>query len=154
MLTTLLLVGVSMNLTSCKEDELTDEEKQQQAEQELAVAQEWWDVVSQLTDAQELPKDWQKATFEPTIGKALESDPYTRVVSTNDLSPAAQRFAYLTGAPVDETTADYTWSHKDAGSLTYHAGSSAGTYLAQVDVNLKQMPKLKKILYQTPDQMG
>ena len=99
-------------------------------------------------------RDWQKATFEPTIGKASENDPYTRVIATNDLATAARRFAYLTGAAVNETTSDYTWSHKQAGSLTYHAGSPAGTYLAQVDVDLKQMPRLKKILYQTPDQMG
>ena len=154
LLMALLTVGLVMNLTSCKEDELTEEEKQQQAAQALEEAQEWWDVVSQLTDVQTLPDDWQKATFEPTIGKASENDPYTRVVATNDLSTAAQRFAYLTGAAVNETTSDYTWSHKQAGSLTYHAGSPAGTYLAQVDVDLKQMPRLKKILYQTPDQMG
>ena len=150
----LLVVGIGMSFASCKEEELTEEEKQQKAEKEMAAAQEWWDVVSQLTDVQEFPDEWQKATFEPAIGKASESDPYTRVISTNDLATAAQRFAYLTGAPVDETTADYTWSHKDAGSLTYHAGSTAGTCLAQVDVNLKQMPRLKKILYQTPEQMG
>ena len=154
LLVALLTVGLGMNFTSCKDDELTEEEKQQQAEQARAEAQEWWDVVSQLTDVQTLPDDWQKATFEPTVGTASENDPYTRVVATNNLSTAAQRFAYLTGAAVDETTADYTWSHKQAGSLTYHAGSTAGTYLAQVDVDLKQMPRLKKILYQTPEQIG
>ena len=154
MLTALLVVGLGMNLTSCKEDELTEEEKQQQAEQAQAEALEWWDVVSQLTDAQAMPDDWKTATFEPVIGTVSESDPYTRVIATNDLATAAQRFAYLTGKSLDETTAECTWSHKDAGSLTYHAGSASGTYLAQVDVNLKQMPKLKKILYQTPEQMG
>ena len=154
LLMALLAVGLGMNLTSCKEDEQTEEEKQQQAEQALAEAQEWWDVVSQLTDVEDFPADWQTATFEPAVGKASENDPYTRVIATNDLATAAQRFAYLTGAAIDETTADYTWKHKNAGSLTYHAGSPAGTYLAQVDVDLKQMPRLKKILYQTPDQMG
>ena len=154
MLMAVLAVGLGMNLTSCKEDELTEEEKQQQAQQAMTEALEWWDVVSQLTDEQTLPDDWQKATFEPAVGTASENDPYTRIVATNDLSTAAQRFAYLTGAAVDETTSDYTWSHKQAGSLTYHAGSTAGTYLAQVDVDLKQMPRLKKILYQTPEQMG
>jgi len=116
LLMALLTVGLVMNLTSCKEDELTEEEKQQQAAQALEEAQEWWDVVSQLTDVQTLPDDWQKATFEPTIGKASENDPYTRVVATNDLSTAAQRFAYLTGAAVNETTSDYTWSHRPARS--------------------------------------
>ena len=154
LLMALLTMGLGMNLTSCKEDELTEEEKQQQAEQALAEAQEWWDVVSQLTDVEDFPADWQTATFEPAVGKASENDPYTRVIATNDLATAAQRFAYLTGAAIDETTADYTWKHKNAGSLTYHAGSPAGTYLAQVDVDLKQMPRLKKILYQTPEQMG
>ena len=153
LLMALLAVGLGMNLTSCKEDEQTEEE-QQQAQQAMTEALEWWDVVSQLTDEQTLPDDWQKATFEPAVGTASENDPYTRIVATNDLATAAQRFAYLTGAAVDETTADYTWSHKQAGSLTYHAGSPTGTCLAQVDVDLKQMPRLKKILYQTPEQMG
>ena len=44
MLMALLTVGLVMNLTSCKEDELTEEEKQQQAAQALEEAQEWWDV--------------------------------------------------------------------------------------------------------------
>ena len=154
LLMAVLAVGLGMNLTSCKEDEQTEEELQQQAQQAMTEALEWWDVVSQLTDEQTLPDDWQKGTFEPAVGTASENDPYTRIIATNDLATAAQRFAYLTGAAVDETTADYTWSHKQAGSLTYHAGSTAGTYLAQVDVDLKQMPRLKKILYQTPEQMG
>ena len=154
MLMALLTVGFSMPFVSCNDDELSEEEKNQQTEKAIEEAQEWWDVVSQLTDVQAFPDDWQTATFDPSIGMASEDDPYTRVIATNDLSTAAQRFSYLTGCPVDENTKNYTWTHKKAGSLTYHAGSPEGTYLAQVDVNLKQMPKLKKILYQTPDQMG
>ena len=95
-------------------------------------------------------------TFEPTIGKAVEGDPYTRVVSTNDVDAAAARFAELAGNPAgfSEVMSAYSYSVEGMGKLTYKRGSETEPYLAQVDVDLKQVPHLKKILYQTPSQQG
>ena len=154
LLVALLGLATVLSLQACTDSEEPDDS--QTPEEQRAQAQGWWDVVSQLTDAQPLPDDdVATATFEPTIGEASETDPYTRIVPTNDLATAAQRFADLVGAStIDEHTAIYTWTYEGAGTLSYQSGSEEDTYLAQVDVALKQMPTLKRILYMTPEQIG
>ena len=115
-----------------------------------------WRLISMLTDEGTAPSGWQDKTFEPTIGKAVDGDPYTRVVSTNDVDAAAARFAELADNPAgfSEVMSAYSYSVEGIGKLTYKRGSETEPYLAQVDVDLKQVPHLKKILYQTPAQQG
>ena len=115
-----------------------------------------WRLISMLTDEGTAPSGWQDKTFEPTIGKAVDGDPYTRVVSTNDVDAAAARFAELADNPAgfSEVMSGYSYSVEGMGKLTYKRGSETESYLAQVDVDLKQVPHLKKILYQTPAQQG
>ena len=115
-----------------------------------------WRLISMLTDEGTAPSGWQDKTFEPTIGKAVDGDPYTRVVSTNDVEAAAARFAELADNPAgfSEVMSAYSYSVEGMGKLTYKRGSETESYLAQVDVDLKQVPHLKKILYQTPAQQG
>ena len=115
-----------------------------------------WRLISMLTDEGTAPSGWQDKTFEPTIGKAVDGDPYTRVVSTNDVDAAAARFAELADNPAgfSEVMSAYSYSVEGIGKLTYKRGSETESYLAQVDVDLKQVPHLKKILYQTPAQQG
>ena len=115
-----------------------------------------WRLISILTDEGTAPSGWQDKTFEPTIGKAVDGDPYTRVVSTNDVNAAAARFAELADNPAgfSEVMSGYSYSVEGIGKLTYKRGSETEPYLAQVDVDLKQVPHLKKILYQTPAQQG
>ena len=115
-----------------------------------------WRLISILTDEGTAPSGWQDKTFEPTIGKAVDGDPYTRVVSTNDVNAAAARFAELADNPAgfSEVMSGYSYSVEGMGKLTYKRGSETEPYLAQVDVDLKQVPHLKKSLYQTPAQQG
>ncbi|MBQ2173992.1 MAG: hypothetical protein II453_02605, partial [Alphaproteobacteria bacterium] len=107
-----------------------------------------WRLISMLTDEGTAPSGWQDKTFEPTIGKAVDGDPYTRVVSTNDVDAAAARFAELADNPAgfSEVMSAYSYSVEGMGKLTYKRGSETEPYLAQVDVDLKQVPHLKKIL--------
>lgn len=67
---------------------------------------------------------------------------YTRIVATNTMESAATRFAELAGNPpgFSENTSDYNYSIEGIGKLSYQRGSENGQYLAQVTVDLKQVP--------------
>ena len=160
MMTVALMVGLSLSGIACSDSNKDengsggnngDEPQIENEQEELG-----WRLISQLTDEGTAPAGWMDKTFEPTIGKAVEGDPYTRVVSTNDVDAAAARFAELAGNPAgfSEVMSGYSYSVEGMGKLTYKRGSETEPYLAQVDVDLKQVPHLKKILYQTPAQQG
>jgi len=159
MLMALLTVGLGMNLASCKEDEMSEEEKEWQKSDPYGKGSEealdFWTVISQLTDLQTLPNDWKTATFEPTIGTASETDPYTRIVVVQDVAEAIAAYSCLIG--LAESLPDYTsgnnYSNNRVGTLNY-ARSRDGQSVATVEVNIKQLPKLKKIVYMTPEQIG
>ena len=120
------------------------QEQQAQAEQQ-AKAEKFWAVVSHLVDVDDYTDDYADMTFEPVYG--LEgSEAGTRYVYTNDLATAAARFADLVEQEgIDETTEKYTYDDPDVGKLVYTKGS--GRFLATVDVSIKQIPSLKKIVY-------
>ena len=154
-----MMMGLGMGVASCSDSD-KNENKQGGGEDEPQVVNEQeelgWTLISQLTDEATAPAGWMDKTFEPTIGKAVDGDPYTRVVATNDVETAAARFAELAGNPAgfSEIMTGYSYSLEGVGKLTYKRGSATEPYLAQVDVDLKQVPHLKRILYQTPEQQG
>ena len=160
-LSAIFMMGLGMGFASCSDDNKNmsdnpgsgdDNKTEAQYEQEV----QGWTLITQLTDEGKAPDGWENKTFEPTIGSAAEGDPYTRIVATNTMESAATRFAELVGNPqgFSENTSDYNYSIEGIGKLSYQRGSENGQYLAQVTVDLKQVPHLKKILYQTPEQSG
>ena len=152
MLTAALMGGLSLAAISCSDDKLSEEEKQQQAEEQaeqgLDDAAEFWNVVGQLTDDPMPDEGWQTATYAPSIGEPDGANTAVRIVATNDAETAA-RFAQLTGADIDESTTDYTYQNEHVGTLRYHR--TGGQSLAVVDVDIKQMPGLSQIVYQAPE---
>ena len=148
-----LMGGLSLAAVSCSDDELSEEEKQQQAEEQaeqgLNDAAEFWNVVGQLTDDPMPDEGWQTATYAPSIGEPDGANTAVRIVATNDAETAAARFAMLTGADIDESTTDYTYQNEHVGTLRYHR--TGGQSLAVVDVDIKQMPGLSQIVYQAPE---
>ena len=140
-----LVCGLSLSVTSCKDDDnnLSEEEKAQEQEEKTS---KFWDVVGQLVSSDDYTPDYQDKTFEPTIGYAESEGSLTRIVDTNDMATAARRFADLVDANIDENTSSYTYSDPEVGTLTYTRGGTAEEW-ASVDVNIKQVPKLRKIIY-------
>ena len=147
MLLAALVFGLGMSVTSCKDNEndgKTEEQKQEEAQQK---ATKFWDVVAQLVSVDDVTDDYAGKTFEPTYGIADSSDPLTRIVNTNDMKTAAQRFANLVGVTgIDENTPSYTWNDPDVGTMTYTRGGTAAEW-ATVDVDIKAVPHLQKIIY-------
>ena len=152
-----LTCGLSMSVTSCKDDknEPSEEEKQQQAEEQadkdMADAATFWSVVGQLTDTP-MPDDWKNATYEPAIGQPDGTNTAVRIISAADEESAAERFANLVGANITAETQTYTYQNDLVGTLTYH--KTGGTSLATVDVTIPKMPGLSQIVYKSPEQIG
>ena len=150
-----LLCGLSLSVTSCKDDDNGTSEEQggnEEAPQQDEASVRFWSVVSHLVSADDYTKDYEDKTFEPTIG-AEDTNPQYRVVYTNDAVTAAQRFSYLVGETdvVTEQTTTYTWNDPDVGTLTYNKVTD-GTAWATVDVSIKQVPHLQRIVYRAPSQ--
>ena len=148
-----LLCGLSLSVISCKDDDDDNNksEEQQQEEQE-AQALKFWSVVGQLVSSDDYTADYQDKTFEPTYGQAESEGSLTRIVETNDMQTAAQRFANLinvgggSAIAIDENTESYTYDDPEVGTMTYTRGGSPNEW-ATVDVNIKQLPRLRKIIY-------
>ena len=152
-----LVCGLSMSITSCKDDDKNEngnansEQNETQADQDIADAATFWSVVGQLSDTP-MPDDWRNATYQPSIGQPDGTNTAIRIVSCADAETAAARAADLLGANITESTQDYTYQNDVVGTLTYH--KTGGASLATVDVSIKQMPGLSQIIYKTPEQMG
>ena len=148
-----LVCGLSLCVTSCKDDDDDNKSEEQQQEQE-ARASKFWSVVGQLVSSDDYTADYQDKTFEPTYGLAESEGSLTRIVETNDMQTAAQRFADLInvgdGSAIDENTESYTYSDPDVGTLTYTRGGTPNEW-ATVDVNIKQLPRLRTIIYRQGD---
>ena len=152
-----LTVGLSLAVTSCKDDDKESKTSEEQAEEQASIeadnANTFWGVAANLVSPFDVTADYEDKTFEPTIGVAQNGNSTIRVVSTGNMSAAAKRFADLTGAEIDENTASYTYQNDAVGTLTY-TKTNDGTSLAKVDVSIKQIPHLQQIVYKTPEQMG
>jgi len=152
-----LVCSLSFAVTSCSDDDDDNKKSEEQKEQEAQEAQQkadaFWAVVGQLTSIDNYTADYEGKTFEPTIGEPLEGNYTVRVVATNDMVSAAERFANLTGASIDANTNSYTWKDDAIGTMTY-TKTNNGQSWATVDVSIKQLPSLQQIVYRSPEQAG
>ena len=148
-----LVCGLSLSVTSCKDDDdkLSEEEKEQQELERLEQQNNAYSVLSLLADVSAADDDFLSKTYEPTIGKEDDRDANTRIVNTNTMEAAAERFANLADASIDENTQTYTWRDDNLGTMTY-TRTNDGSSWATVDVDIKQVPHLQKIVYRSPEQ--
>ena len=145
MLMAALTIGLGWNVTSCSDDDEKSEAQKEQEAQEKASA--FWSVVGQLVSVDDVTADYQGKTFEPTYGMPDATNATTRIVNTNDMKTAAQRFADLVNAKdINEDTPSYTWSDPNIGSMTYTRGGTSAEW-ATVDVSIKAVPSLQRIIY-------
>ena len=152
LLTAAIGVVIGFGMASCADniDNSTgpsdNPQEQQAADAQQEKALKFWNVVSQLVDVDDYTADYENKTFEPTYGVLLGTATDTRYVYTNTAAAAAERFADLVERDdIDENTQSYTYSDPDVGTLIYKKGT--GRTLATVDVDIKQIPSLKKIVY-------
>ena len=155
-----LVCGLSLSVVSCKDDKNSDEpggngteQQEQQAQEQAERENTCFAILDNLANVSNATDDFLKQTFEPSIGEAEDGDANTRIVNTNTMKAAAERFADLVDAAIDENTTSYSWSDDMIGTMTYNK-STDGKSWATVDVNIKQIPHLQKIIYRSPEQSG
>ncbi len=153
----LLTLGLALGVASCSDDddkELTPEQKEQQAIDQMEVTKQYWTVVGQLAGSDSYTEDYKGKTFAPIIGEATNGNEAVRTIITGDRETAAVRFCGLVGIDSKTFAADkeYVWKNENVGTLTYKPTS--GTSLATVDVDIKQMPGLSQLVYKTIEQAG
>ena len=160
LLTATLTCCLSLSITSCKDDKNSDEpggngteQQEQQAQEQAERENTCFAILDNLANVSNATDDFLKQTFEPSIGEADDGDANTRIVNTNTMEAAAERFADLVHVSIDKNTTSYSWSDDMIGSLTYNK-STDGKSWATVDVNIKQIPHLQKIIYRSPEQSG
>jgi hypothetical protein len=151
-----LVCGLSLSVTSCKDDDNNNGQSEEQQDQQAMEQQEQdnarFAVLDQLADIDTIKADFLSETFEPGIGMPDGDDTSTRIVNTNDAETAAERFANIVGAiGIDENTTSFPWKDDKMGTMTYTKVTD-GTAWATVDVNIKQVPKLQKIIFRAPEQ--
>ena len=147
-----LLVAVAM--VSCSEKELPTPQPQ---EPELEFTQEELaemaavdrfaaanSVYRALALLNELPDNWESATYTPAEGVAVDeaNSDIRNVISTG----AEQAKQYFLSIVPDLGLDGDTWSHEGVGTLTFKAVNEDNCY-AVIDVNLVQMPGLKQLRF-------
>ena len=138
---------IPLCIVSCDKGLSPNEQQKQKKEK----ASRFWEVVGQLVSPFDITTDYEGKYFEPTLGTPSPADPLTRIVSTNSLRAAVDRFNNLTGADITTSTSTHTWNNKDVGSLTWNK-TTDGSSWATVDVNIPQVPRLRRIVYQSKEQ--
>lgn len=149
-----IVCGLSLNFTSCKDDDkddTSDDGQEQLSEEQQEQSNAAYAILDNLADLSNANDNFLTQTFEPTIGTADDGDAGTRIVNTNDMETAAMRFADLVGVDINENTASYTWTDGELGTMTY-TKTNDGKSWATVDVNIKQVPHLQKIIFRSPEQ--
>jgi len=147
--------GLSLAVTSCKDDDKDNGDNGGASAEELAAdnANTFWSVAANLVSPLDATADYENKTFEPTIGEADGTNNTVRVVVMPDVEAAAAHFAAIVDADMKAGTATYTYKNDAVGTLTY-TKSTDGKSLAKVDVSIKQIPHLQQIVYKTAEQMG
>ena len=97
---------------------------QEQAERENTC----FAILDNLANVSNATDDFLKQTFEPSIGEAEDGDANTRIVNTNTMKAAAERFADLVDAAIDENTTSYSWSDDMIGTMTYNKSTDGKSY--------------------------
>ena len=143
MLIVAIVLGFSLSVTSCTDDD-NNKSEEEKAQEQGEKTDKFWNVVGQLVSSGEYTADYKNKTFEPTYGIPETEGSLTRIVETNDMQTAAKRFGDLVDADINEDTPSYTYSDPDVGTLTYTRGGTAYEW-ATVDVQIKQIPNLRKI---------
>ena len=150
MLMTALMVGLGMNVTSCKDDDNKDENNEQidtsdpyDKTTEAGIA--CFNLLSQLSVVGDsLPNDWKTHKFKAVDGRVLdESQPFVRTIAVDDMEGALQYYNDLTNGVLSSAKAD-TWTMDNVGTLTFTPLGQSYCY-ATIDVNVKQLPDLTQL---------
>lgn len=158
-----LVCSLSLSVTSCKDDDKdnnggqSEEQQEKQAMEEQDKDNARIALLDYLADIDEINManvdSVLSLQFETNIGEEESEGSTTRIVRTNTMEAAAERFANMVGADINENTASYTWEDAKMGKMTYTKNTD-GKAWATVEVKIKQVPTLEKIIFRSAEQSG
>lgn len=161
MLTVAVVLGLGMSVTSCKSDDddngngndsaMTQDEVDPTDNDEARTAFRWLCI---LTNGEDFDQNWQKKTWEPTVGVASTDNDATRIIVVDNLDDAREEFSKLADKDVSEIGTKLTINGGAAGSMTWEQSAEGAQNLASVTVNVPVIPHLQKIVYCTEEQVG
>ena len=156
-----LVCGLSLSVTSCKSDDdnngngndsaMTQDEVDPTDNDEARTAFRWLCI---LTNGEDFDQNWQKKTWEPTVGVASTDNDATRIIVVDSLEDAREEFSKLADKDVSEIGTKLTINGGAAGSMTWEQSAEGAQNLASVTVNVPVIPHLQKIVYCTEEQVG
>ena len=161
MLTVAVVLGLGMSVTSCKSDDddngngndsaMTQDEVDPTDNDEARTAFRWLCI---LSNGEDFDQNWQKKTWEPTVGVASTDNEGTRIIVVDNLDDAREEFSKLADKDVSEIGTKLTINGGAAGSMTWEQSAEGAQNLASVTVNVPVIPHLQKIVYCTEEQVG
>ena len=154
-----LLCGLSLTVTSCKDDDDDNGSNGDESEivvaptetEEAKAALNW---LANMTNVEEFTDDWASKTYEPTIGVESKNEANTRVVVVADIDYARMNFSSISGIDPDKLSSVQSQTIDGVGTVTWTPSAADANNLATVDVNTKLIPHLSKIVYCTMEQAG
>ena len=157
-----LLCGLSLSVTSCKDDDDSnaggDNNSQQDADTEVVDATDTpekhlaWTWISSLADVDNATENWESQTFEPIIGEESQNEAQARLLYVNDLEEARASFSAIAGCNPNDLKGEKTISAGDYGTMEWTPSPANASNLATVQVDCRLMPKLSKLIYCTAAQ--
>lgn len=154
-----LLCGMSLIVTSCKDDDKNDGNGNgSENDTEIVDANDTperqmaWLWLWSLTDAEALPDNWDQQQYEATIGEESRNYANTRVIFVRDMTDARSNFSAITGCDPNDLKSAKTFSAGDWGEMAWAPSPQGADHIATVQVNSSLMPRLERIIYCTPDQ--
>ena len=152
MLAAALMCGLSLGVTSCKDDDDDNRPSEGQETYEgLSTLEDdqLADLIAAWTDTgrDELNGTaWRNGTYEPTVGLVLdESQPGIRYVAVGTTEEADRYAASALGTlGIDyESPAGFSYSNGQVGTVAY--SHSEGNTLGTISVSIRQIPVLQEI---------
>ena len=159
-LTAVLTVGLSLSVTSCKDDDKSDNgggENMEQLEstggtvslEDIQLSTLISNFANEQADELLAQSGWQSKTYEATIGTVTDqSRPTVRSIEVGTIEAADERAeAMLRELGINgESPAGFTFTSASVGTVSYqHGGGADANTLAVINLNIKQLPGITQL---------
>jgi hypothetical protein len=149
-----LVCGLSLGVTSCKDDDKDNDGGGDTGLVEDGLSEEdaqAWSWVSVMTDEAAQETGWQNKSYDVTIGQQSDNDPGARLIIVSNLDDAKANFSSIAGCAPEELNATKTVSAGNYGSMTWNISEPSAPNIATVDVK-SPLFKMTKLIYCTEEQ--
>jgi hypothetical protein len=154
LLMAVLVCGLSLSVTSCKDDDKDNNGGTDTGLVEDGLSEEdaqAWSWIGVLTDEAAQETGWQNKSYDVTIGLQSDNDPGARLIIVSDLDEARANFASLAGCAPDDLNGSKTVSAGNYGSMTWNISEQGAPNIATVEVK-SPLFKMTKLIYCTEEQ--